>query len=543
MIATPAILNTLRFIDTSNLNSGFDGNYYRNQLLDYQTGKCYAQKLKKSDTLTLQLIVDSSTSPSVPPDLEFYNESNLLYLSIPWQLNPLVIAVNTDLKIYEIIYSLAGFVSGAYVAQFDVFTTETLSIEDQQDYTTLLKYKNKENNYDVVFDTGIEFQFRVESWVEYETTENERAVYADQVRNLTQLSSVAFRKHNFYVGFEVGVPNWILDKVVHIQQCDQVSYNGIYYQVPAEEQFEYEKNPDNNYIGGKIVIHPSENNFTKYTTQPGQSGTTFTPVQKTNQYLGVIAPLTVNGLFKLASVLEYVAILKIGADYVLNIGITPNGNEIGQFIVDSQENSFEVQYVFRNATPVYFSGTGINADELYLVWKQLNEIPVPIGGGNVPPPVGIGAKMLYEEVNPGDFALDFDQTTGLGDSNRDWRGWAIAGTNGRVHMENAYPIGWDRVDSNDIGTTIGANLKAIPKAALPAEGIATLSVTVNSSPGDIPDANNPVARAGSNNGAFAYELRKGAGAATLGKSANLGDGANFDVRPNSIVSVWVVKIA
>lgn len=543
MIATPAILNTLRFIDTSNLNSGFDGNYYRNQLLDFQTGKCYAQKLQKSDTLTLQLIVDSSTEPDTPPDLEFYNQFDALYLAIPWQLNPIVIAGNPNLKVYEIIYSLAGFASGNYVAQFDVFTTEVLSIEDEQPYTTLLKYKNKENNYDVVFDTGIEFQFRIESWVEYETTENERAVYADQVHNLTQLSSVAFRKHNFYVGFEIGVPNWVFDKIVHIQQCDQVSYDGIYYQVPAEEQFEYEKNNDNNYIGGKIVIHPSENNFKKYTTQPGQSGTTFTPVQKTTPYLDIIADKTVNGLFKLGSVLEYVVIYKTGADYILNIGITPGGNEIGQFEVDNQDNSFEVQYVFRNATPVYFSGAGINADELYLVWKQLNEIPVPIGGGTTPPPVGIGAKMLYEEVNPGDFALDFDQTTGLGDSNRDWRGWTVAGKNGTAIMNNAYPIGWDGVDSNDIGTTVGANAKPIPKSALPNVGISLLAGTVNTSPGDIAVNGQPIARSGGGGGQLDYELRKGSGLIDRGLSAPLGDGAGFDVRPNSIVSVWVVKIA
>lgn len=542
MIGTPALLNPLRFIDTTDINNGFDGNYAINQLRRGQSPKCYFQKWQTSDTLVLQVIADTITPPS---DLKFYNERGTK--TGPdgiWQASTRIIQSFPDLTIYELSYSFASLPVGSYYCSFDQFSSEPICVQIEQPNTILLKYTNSENNYDMVFDTGIAQYFRVEGFIGNYRPSNERNVYVDQKHNLTQLSSVAFRKFTFYVGTSWLVPNWALDKVNFIMQCDQVAYDGIYYQPLTDAEFEVLSNPQNSYIGGAIDIEPVDNNFIKYITQPGGTGVqTFTPVQKIASFMNGSANLTVSGIFKNLTNLEKVAIYKIGADYTINIGVTPGGSEIGSFLVDDLSTIKTVEWTFLNTSNVYISGTGINYTFLYLIYKQLDEPPVPIGPATIPPPLGIGAKMLYEEITPGDLLLDFDLSTGIGDSNRDWKGWVFAGTNGTADMANRFPIGWDRVDTITLDALGGSSTITIGKTNLPAVGVPFLAATVNTSPGDIAPVGGPVARSGIGGGVLEYELRRGSGTIDRGLTANLGDGTALPNNPLSIVCLWVVKIA
>lgn len=552
MINKPAKSNPLRFIDTENINESFDGNFASLQLTDYQKlAKCYLQKWQSSDVLKLQVVADE-----VPTDLRIVDVNGYLIATIPWTANAFIITGFPTYKIYEISYSFAALQPEAYKCIFgsaanpDRFESEGFSVMAKQENTILLKYKNSENNWSVIFDTGIEFQFRVEAIIQNFQPGNDRNTYIDQKRNVTLLDSVAYIKETLYVGGDYGVPKWVLDKINNIQQCDQVSYNGVFYQPPDGAEYESTTDPKNVYFWGSIEVNPVDNNFVRYKTTTPPTNLTFTPMQHTTQINNVAGDLNIPGVFVNKSKLEGVDVFKrTGPNFRLNIGITPNGKEIGSFMIDNPSPFDQVQYNFTGPTTVYLSGiptTGLDAD-IILEWRQLDQPNVPIGGGgNVPPPVGKGAKMLWEEITAGDLAKYWDNSTGLGKTNESWRGWCWAGTNGTDLVDDIYHVGLPLVggipDVSLLGNVIGANEKAIAKANLPAEGIFTLSPTVNSSPGDVPDATSPVARAGSNNGAFAYELRKGSGAANLGKSSNLGDGTNFNVQPKSLQSLWVIKL-
>lgn len=538
-------LNPLRLIDTANIDSGFDGNFALNQLSDFQDKRCYFQPWKTTDTLKLQAI--STELSDVIGNFQIVNNTTGAILSTTaWTLIALPITGFPDYRIYELSIPLS-ITEAKYYASFGTFTSEVFEVKAECPNTVLVKYKNSENNYDVVFTTGIEFQFRTESKVSFEKPGNEREVYPDQKRNQTQLFSLAFRNFKFYVGYKTGVPFWVLDKYNQITQCDQITYDGIAYQVLAEADFEYEKNENNNFIGASIEIEPVNNNFNKYITDGGDTSTEFIPMQKLKWYYEVGADFAISGIFKDNSDLEKIWIKKrSGGDILLKIGTTVGGDEIGTFLVD-QTTSIKIQEEpFSAPTIVYLSGlTGADVD-ICIIWKQLDEPPIelPVSTGGT---LGKGAKCIFDAYDVGMLEEFWEVSTGLGKANTPWFGWSFAGMNGTTITKDMYPIGVD-LDATDIsillGTAVGNNLKAIAKANLPNEGVLMFSASTGTVVADTitPTSNVAFYRAISPANDKDYQMVKGTGGATLGLSAPLGSGTQFDVRPRSVISLWVVKI-
>lgn len=541
---TPALLLPLCFVDTANINNGFDGNFSNAQLEDWQTGQCYFQKWQLSDRLRLQLISDE-----VLNDLVIYNLDNSIADTVAWVASPLTLPDYPDYVIYEIDYPFSNLTSGRYVIQQDQFEAEAIEVADEWENTVLLSYKHLTNDYSIVFETGFNPQFRVEGWIGKYTPKNDRDVFNDQRHNLTQLNSTAYRQFSFYVGYKWGVPNKFLDKVNIITQCDQISIDGVPYQPIQDAEFETENNTDNNFIGGSIDIEPVTNNFIRFVTAGNLPNQTYTPNQVVTPYLNSGEDFNVTGLFTFNSLLESIAIYRISNNPVtLNFGTTPNGSEIGTIVLNETANVLHVDWLFLTTTIVYVSGFNPSDDvSVWLIWKQLDALPIPIsGGGGTSTELGAGAVTNWLEPTPGDFLLNWDTVTGLGKANTKWTKWCILGTNGTIDADGAY---FQQIDTsniisnyNTLGTVIGANQKLIPREALPAEALFTMSADVNSTPGDTVAANTRVARAGTGGGDLAYEARKGNGAATLGKTDNMGNGEEFDVTPKSVISLYIFKL-
>lgn len=527
-------LNPLRFIDTSNLNSGFDGNLASNLLNWYQTNQCFLQPFIKSDNLILQVIADV-----VPDDVEIRDQYDTVISTGIWSVKPLTLPDCPDLKVYELELPFVDVPEGAYQAYFNTFVSEPFRVFDQAERTILLKYKNSRNDYDTVFDTGIQFEFRTYGSIDNYVPQNDREVFTDQRHNVTQLSSVAFRRFNFVMGMiDYGMPAWMVDKYNLITQCDQVSYNNIYYQIPEDTNIEVTQNNDYSYIWeAKVDIEPVDNNFIRYITQPDGSGVqTFTPVQKVTPFYNVAGGFNLAGTFKYLSKLESVDILKSGADYLLNIGVTPGGGEIvSNWPVDESRNDIELNYLFNATQTIYFSGSGLNANAFILNWLQLDEPPVPVGGPTPPAALGKNAKMFFEEILPGDLAAVFDLSTGLGLQNGAWKDWAIAGTNGTVSMSGKLPIGWDQADSLTIGTTTGSATITIGKANLPAVGVGiNVSRSTDGSWRTSGGGGRPITNVGGVG--FSDPI-------DTGNTQNLGSGTPLPFTPLSVICVYVIKIA
>lgn len=539
MIFKPALMLPVRFIDINNINNSFDGDFAINQIGTWQMQNvCYNQKFQSSDTLCLQLISDLPLN-----DLIIYSKDGNIVDSVPWSVSTITLIDFPTFSIYEIRYNLNTLPDGIYILQQDNFESEPIEVKQNQENTILIKYKHSDNDKDVIFDTGIEFQFRVEAWIGDYQPKNDRQVYLDQQQAPTQLNSVAYRQFRLYIGFKWGVPNWVLDKVNILTQCDTVKYNDVEY-TPIDGA-EFEKIQDDLYafVGGTLEIQ-SINRFLKLNTGNLPTNNQFIPAQMVKLYNNVSTNIVVSNVFRLFSLLEKIVVNKNSSpNFLMNVGITSGGNEIGSLNVTNNGNVLNINYDFTTSETLYISGlTGNNCD-VALIWKQLDEPPIPF---NPTPQDALPkcAKMIWEG-SPTEFAQKWDTTTGLGKPNEGWEKWTIAGKNGTVSMDNAYPVGIDTsVSGQDyltLGNTIGANNKKILKANLPNEGIQLLTGIVGTD-GNINNTT-PLARARSvGSQALNYEMVKGSGTPSIGLSGPLGSGEDMNVQPKSIISLWIVKI-
>lgn len=457
-----ALLNPARFIDISDINYSFDGNFAVNQVLSYQNPKCYFQPWQLSDVLKLQVL-----SYDVPTNLLIRNADNdLVSAQAEWIEKPIIITGYT-FKCYELEFPFVDLPVGKYYYTFELtnedldvvpFQSEGINVQESHPNTLLMQYKNSINNFDVIFDTGIVFNFRVESAIKDYKPGNNRNVYNDQKVNLTLLSSVPFRKFKFYIGYQQGFPFWVMDKVNHIQSVDQVKYNNVYYQIIEGSEYETESNDDNSFIGGSIDVQPTTNNFSKYKVDPTDPANTFTPMQKVIPYFNVSGNFPVAGYFTAFSLLEKICVKKRApaGDLDISIGITNGGYEIGQFTVDDSSFTQTMEWLFSAPTTV-FVDIPLGSDvDIYIVYKQLDEPPIDLGQINPSPVLVIGKNVIwiYEETIPGELDADFDLSTGLGRQNTNYFGWAICdGRNGTEDRGGVVPVGLDADDPdfNEIG--------------------------------------------------------------------------------------------
>ena len=545
MILSPALINPLRWINTSDFNKSFDGDFALNQLNWYQSKKCYFQPWQNSDRLKLQIIADAP-----PPSLDILDcFTNQKIASVTFSSVPTIFFKDfPTYVVYEINYSFTGIAQGRYYASLGIYTSEPFEVADKHLNTTLIKYKHSDNDFDVVFDTGIEFEIRVESDVSYEAPKSNRDVYYDQPNIPTQLNSLTFRSFKLYLGYGFGLPQWMIDKIAHCIACDTVTYNNITYQVAAEAEFEVDKNFDNNWMGGSIEIQPV-NSTIKYITTGVVPLNSFKPMQKSEELTNISGNRTVSGVFKANSNLEKIIIYKTGVNYRIKIGTTVNGNEIGEFDVDDNTGVVKtVEWTFTGTSNVYLSGTGLNADFLYLIYKQLDAPDISLdsnGTTNATDLLKKGAKMQWDGTNA-EFIANWDQVTGLGKPNTGWQKWCIAGTNGTTNVDGKVHVGikvTGTPDYSTLGNAVGSNTKTITKENLPASGLNMFASNVGAVGGNTPGSTDTIARARLvAQQTLNYEIVKGDGAATLGVTSNMGSGTPLDITPASVISLFIVKI-
>lgn len=539
MIIEPALISPLRWIDTTKINKSFDGDFAARQLRWYQSKKCYFQPFNSGDRLVMQIISDAQ-----PEDLDIVDcYTNSVEASIPFAE---VVGVNfvdfPTYKVYELDYSLTGVPLGKYYASLEDYTSEPFEVATSHENTVLIKYKHSDNDFDVVFSTQIEFQIRVEALVDYVTPKTNRDVYYDQPYNSTQLNSVTFRNFKLYLGYSFGVPQWMVDKIANVIGCDQVSYDDVPYQVTNEAEWEVEKNEDNNFMGASIEIQPVNNNFIKYITTGETPPDSFKPMQKIVTRDNVGGNISIAGVFKNKSYLQEVLVEKSGADYTLSVGTTDGGNEIGDFLInDNTGVSFEVAWLFRGNATVYLSGTGINADTITLLYKQLDVADI----STLPAPPQDGEKknsMKFWQGSEEDFNDTWDTVTGLGKANTGWEKWCISGTNGTTDFSNElmYGIPIDG-DFTQLGDSRGAATVTIAKENLPAEGLHMFTPDVVAS--GTPSADSKIARARSNGSqALNYEIVVGSSDVTLGRTSNMGSGVPLTITPKGKYVLPIVKL-
>ncbi len=208
------------------------------QRQEWETQVFYNQKWQTSDTIKLQF---ESNFSAIQVDLITCDETVI----IPQAATPVRANLyQPGYYVFENTFSLASVPEGTYYLRItlggtEVYISNPLLIAKQWPGTILYEYKNSRYFGDVVYETGIVFGFRCESFITRLVPGNERTAYRDQKMNPTVLHSVPYRGFKLQIGFKGGgVPDWVMDTMNWIWSHDYVTCDGKLFAVADGANFE-----------------------------------------------------------------------------------------------------------------------------------------------------------------------------------------------------------------------------------------------------------------------------------------------------------------
>jgi hypothetical protein len=501
----------------------------------YQDEKCYFQKYQTTDLVTLQILSDF---PDITFNIYKISDSSLALNIVPELMTTPLIGVT--FSIYEIAIDWSVLDPEEYYCELiyvnedtqDVtYQSEPISLQDAHDGTILIQYKNSENNFSVVFDTGIEFSLRVEGALKNFKPEFDDVIYNDQQRNATKLDSIPYRSFKLYIGGAAGIPDWLSDKINRALACDEKKIEGMYYEKKEGKEWEVNRPEEYEFSGLSIEVMPVDNIFLqRIKTGTDETIGGFVPMQKYKNYYNNADDITVSNIFKRLTLLEKICIIRSGDPFTLKIGTTDGGDQIGEWDITELITTLKIEYLFGGAATLYLTGIDTTIADFMIVYKQLDESPIPTG--STPNPlagIGAGAVIIYDETADGGLEIDFNLVTGLGNSGTAWEDWAICdGRNNTKDFGGFFPVGFKAGDTDygdtKIGTTGGFKEVTLDLTQIPAH---THDISYES-----------IGRA--SGGQTTMRSAPGAQDRT---TTSAGGGLAHENRPPYLVSVFVKKIA
>lgn len=225
------ILNPFNFVDKNrqllpNYNfKHFDGWKDNEQVLPFDTYKCYKQLWQNDDIAFLQVKADYS-----PIRVQVRNNKGLIVLS---HVMSAVAVIGTDVYYQDqVAFDDAVFVEGFYVLEilagdpiFIILESSVLHIKEQHEGTLLLKYSSNFNN-SILWETGIYMTFRVNGVIAFDHPASIRTVYVDQPGSEVTVKGDPYRVFKLFVGCDGGTPPWVIDKLEEIIDQNNVEYDG-----------------------------------------------------------------------------------------------------------------------------------------------------------------------------------------------------------------------------------------------------------------------------------------------------------------------------
>lgn len=189
----------------------------------YEVSKCYRQKWQTNDILKLQFKADFS-----PIVLKVRDSKGLVVLSHQMSI---LRTIGSDIY-FEDQIAFDFFNLGVYTLEvvagdpaLITLVSEPFQIAENWPYSILLNYSNSFNN-DILWETGITMNFRVDGVIPFDSPNSQRTVYIDQPGSGVTVKGVPYRLFKLYIGCDGGVPPWVIDKLEGIIDQTNVTYDG-----------------------------------------------------------------------------------------------------------------------------------------------------------------------------------------------------------------------------------------------------------------------------------------------------------------------------
>lgn len=234
------ILNPLRFVDESFENlpqyatKQFDDFLFEEQLQAWEEPVEYCQKYSTTDIIKLQFQADFDP---IKVNVVDADDNIVLTFAAAWTLRN---KYDPTFFIYEVSINLNSLPTGCYRVKLEcggggllppdkTLISESFEVIEDISNTILFEYNNSTFFGNVLFETGITFGFRVEGIINKMQPKSKDVLYEDQVLNQTLLSGRPYRLFKLGIGGTFGVPEWIIDKLNWIMDCNNIAIDGKYF--------------------------------------------------------------------------------------------------------------------------------------------------------------------------------------------------------------------------------------------------------------------------------------------------------------------------
>lgn len=265
-------------------NTKYDEDFtYPETIPDFYEQQGYLQPWQKNDAIPIQIL-----SNYAPHQLELYDEDDNPVPGAVFAVAYVATSIEgTGQKVYEALIALNTFDEGIYRFRLksgspvlETYISEWFCLKTLHENTFLFKYTHDENDFDVVFETGIELCLRVHGGFPPERIQpgSERTVFIDQPNTIRQLSGKAFYTEKLLLGDSFGLPAWMIKKINRIFDCNNVLIDGKQY--VANEGAKLEANTEEEYpmAGWQIELRPADPGNKKRFVADGAQGSPSTVV-------------------------------------------------------------------------------------------------------------------------------------------------------------------------------------------------------------------------------------------------------------------------
>lgn len=200
-------------------------NFDNDWKLGFQIQAEYCQKFATTDKPRVQYVVDSDSL--LKPYLSVNGQAT--------ELQPNTLSQSDEAEVKELVIDLSSIPVESEVTLF--FAENTSSVHQIEakflvtsdiEYTVLIEYTNRRNEYDTIFDTDSLFQFRVEgSFLPQDYSfESQSENFRDQRHVAKTLSGYPIEKKTLSLGGGFGVPRWVASLINNIFSLSNVYVNG-----------------------------------------------------------------------------------------------------------------------------------------------------------------------------------------------------------------------------------------------------------------------------------------------------------------------------
>lgn len=224
-----AIMNPFNFVSKDRVLppqynfKQFDPWKSNEQILPYDTYKCYKQPWQNDDIAFLQVESDFT-----PVRVQVRNTKGLIVLS---QEMSIVGTIGSRIFSQSQI-AFDFFDHGVYTCEIlagdpvlITLVSEPFEVKDNHPNTILIKFTNEFNNA-IMWEWRGYITYRVNAVIPYDSPISVRTVYVDQPLSAATVKGDASRLFKFYMGCDGGLPPYVIDKIDEIMDQTTVEYDG-----------------------------------------------------------------------------------------------------------------------------------------------------------------------------------------------------------------------------------------------------------------------------------------------------------------------------